>query len=154
MKKCLLLLISILLLTGCYDYKELKDIDVITGVGIDYEDGEYVVTLEILRATTSGDKPEMNTVLIKSEDEVFSNAFESNYTKISKLPYFSHLQLIVVSEEVAKEKGLQEIMDFLLRTSRIGNTFYTAVSNGQSAYEIFDNKQKEEAVATYLEVCL
>ena len=150
MKKIFLVIFSLFLLTGCYDYKELKDIDVITGIGIDYEDGEYIVTLEVLRATASGDKPEMKTVLIKSEDEVFSNAFESNYTKISKLPYFSHLQLIVVSEEVAEEKGMQEIMDFLLRTSRIGNTFYTAVANGHSAYEIFDNKQKDEAVATYL----
>lgn len=150
MKKFLLLIISIFLLTGCYDYKELKDIDVITGVGIDYEDGEYVVTLEILRATASGDKQELKTVLVQSEDEVFSKAFETNYTKISKLTYFSHLQLIVVSEEVAQEKGMQEIIDFLLRTSKIGNTFYTAVANGYSAYEIFDNKQKDEAVATYL----
>ena len=40
MKK-IILIIFIVLLTGCYDYRELNDIAIISGVGISKEDNEY-----------------------------------------------------------------------------------------------------------------
>lgn len=148
MKKILLLILCIFLLTSCSDYKELKDIDIITGIGVDYEDNEYTVTLEILKSKASGDKEETETVLVSSSDEIFSNAFESNYTKISKDPYFSHLEVLFISEDVCKEKGIQEIADFLLRTFRTNNSFYTVVTKDSSAYDILDNKQDNTSVSS------
>ena len=116
MKKLILLFTCILFISGCYDYKELKDIDIITGVGVDYEDGKYKVTLEVLKATAKDNKEEQNTILIDASDEVFSKAFESTYTKFDKQPYFSQLKLLLISEDVAKDPGIQELTDFILRT--------------------------------------
>ena len=46
MKKILLVLMC-LMMCGCYDYKELNQISIIGGIGIDY-DNEYIVSLEII----------------------------------------------------------------------------------------------------------
>ena len=38
MKKIIILITSILLLTGCYDNIELNQMYIVTGIGIDYQD--------------------------------------------------------------------------------------------------------------------
>ena len=147
MKKIILLIICILFISGCYDYKELKDIDIITGIGVDYEEGKYKVTLEILEATAKDNKEEQNTILIESSDEIFSKAFEGTYTKLSKQSYFSQLKLLLISEEVAKNPGIQELTDFILRTSKIGNCFNVAIAKDSSAHDMFNAKQDNKTVA-------
>ena len=47
MKK-IILIIALFLLTGCYDYKEINNLGIISAIGIDYQDDEYNVTLEVL----------------------------------------------------------------------------------------------------------
>lgn len=147
MKKILLLLF-IILFTGCYDYKELKNIDIITGIAVDYEDDEYTVTMEILKIEANGDNTEEKPKLISSTDEIFSKAFETNYSQISKDPYFSHLELLVLSEDLCKNKGIEEIADFFLRTTRINNNFNSIVAKDSSAYDILNNKQKNATVSS------
>ena len=40
MKKIIVLLIVILVISGCYDYKEIDDIGLISGILIDYKDNK------------------------------------------------------------------------------------------------------------------
>ena len=55
MKKLLILLIIPFILSGCYDYNELNDLAIISGIGIDYENEEYIVTYEILSTKKEGE---------------------------------------------------------------------------------------------------
>ena len=48
MKKILIIILTLLLCTGCFDYKEINDLAIINAIGVDYENDEYVITLEIL----------------------------------------------------------------------------------------------------------
>lgn len=47
-EKILIIILTLLLCTGCFDYKEINDLAIINAIGVDYEDDEYVITLEIL----------------------------------------------------------------------------------------------------------
>ena len=47
MKK-IILIISLFMLTGCYDYQEINDLAIISAIGVDYKDDEYIITLEVL----------------------------------------------------------------------------------------------------------
>ena len=55
MKKLGILLVMLsFLLTGCVRIPSLQDMAVVQGVGVDYEDGEYQLTLQVFSAEGSG----------------------------------------------------------------------------------------------------
>ena len=47
-RKIFILLPLLLFLTGCYNYYELNDLAIVTGIGIAYSNHEYEVTVEIV----------------------------------------------------------------------------------------------------------
>ena len=47
MKKILIIISVILLTSGCYNYQELNDYAIATGMAIDYEDEQYEVSMLI-----------------------------------------------------------------------------------------------------------
>ena len=47
MKKLLLIIISLCFLTGCYNYNELEDLSVVSSMIIDYQDDNYLISLEV-----------------------------------------------------------------------------------------------------------
>ncbi|MGM9834545.1 MAG: Ger(x)C family spore germination protein [Bacilli bacterium] len=149
MKKIFLFL-ACLILCGCYDYKELKDIALITGVGVDYKDGEYSITLEILTPTPKEAGDTEKTRLVSNSGKTFSDAFKHTYKELGKVPNFSQLQMIFISESTAKDIGLQEIFDDLFRSSRVNNNFYLAIANDCTSYEILNNKQKNDTTSNYI----
>jgi hypothetical protein len=51
MKK-IILLIVIILLGGCYDYRELNDMAIVDGILIDYVDYEYKVYLNVIKSNS------------------------------------------------------------------------------------------------------
>ena len=50
MKRILIIVSLVLLLCGCYDYRELNDMSIVTGIGIDYKDNKYIVSLEVTKS--------------------------------------------------------------------------------------------------------
>ena len=62
MKKIILLL-SIFLLTGCFDYTELNDLSIVSMIIIDKIDNNYSVSFEILNDQKTKDE-EVNTSII------------------------------------------------------------------------------------------
>ena len=49
MKKIILILFCLFMVTGCFDYRELNDINIINSIGVDYIDDEYVVYFETIK---------------------------------------------------------------------------------------------------------
>ena len=53
MKRILMLLSMLsLLLSGCWDNKEVQDINYITALGIDYKDNKYIIYVQMLDFAT------------------------------------------------------------------------------------------------------
>ena len=48
MKKIILLFILLFSLTGCFDYVEIDDLVIITGMLIDYKDNEFEITSQVI----------------------------------------------------------------------------------------------------------
>ena len=49
MKKIIFIIGIVLLISGCYDYRELNDMSIVSGIGIDYVDNQYKVIFEKAR---------------------------------------------------------------------------------------------------------
>ena len=112
MKKLLILLIIPFILSGCYDYNELNDLAIISGIGIDYEDEEYVVTYEILSTKKEGEtSASSSTYNVTSRGKTVVEAFSNNGNLMDKVPYFEHVDVVVISEEIAKN-NLKEVGEY------------------------------------------
>lgn len=114
----LLSFICLLLLSGCWDKSELNELAVATGIGIDKADDGYLVSVQTVNSSevtsqlgTSGFMP----VFVRSEtSSTMYDAIRKLSLTNSKRPYGSHLQVLVISEEIAKEE-IGNILDYFSR---------------------------------------
>ena len=72
MKKLIILLSCLFIFTGCYDYNELNNIAVVSGMAIAYKDGKYETTLEIINAKKSdtNQSEQTSTMLVTGSGDV------------------------------------------------------------------------------------
>lgn len=127
MKKIILLII-ILLLSSCYDYQELNDINIISSIGIDYKDNNYEVSLEIVNSEKDGSSTKISTEIVKGTSDNIANAFNKAISASDKEVYMEHLKLLILSDSVAKE-GIDNIIDFTIRDIHLTNNFSIVLTN-------------------------
>src|SRR5690606_3089106 len=111
-KQIVLLLIAILFLsslTGCWSRREVADLAIVVGLGIDKnEEGEYVVSVQVINpsetatSTMGGGYTTAATTYSTSGKIVFEALRKLSKEAPRKL-YLAHLRMIVIGEEVAKE---------------------------------------------------
>ncbi|WP_044642215.1 Ger(x)C family spore germination protein [Risungbinella massiliensis] len=135
---CILLLLF--MTTGCWSKKELNELAIMSGVGIDKtEDGEFQLTAQVILpseiATQTGGGNRTPVVIYK---ETGKTIFETvrKLTKYSpRKLYWSHLRVIVFGEALAKE-GIAKAIDFISRDHEMRTDFYLLVAKGTSAEQI------------------
>jgi len=143
MKKIKILFIIIfvsLISTGCWNYNELNDLAITTGIAIDIKDEKYIVSYMIANAKKSQGETksqESNSVVYTGEGNSISSAYMNLNSKISKIPYISHLEVLVISEDAAK-KGVIDIIDFLMRNPESRKEFFVVLSKNTTASSILE----------------
>ena len=125
MKK-IILVILLLLTTGCYDFKELNSLAIIEAIGVDYQDNEYIVTFEILndkKLENTNIDTARKTTLVTTKDKQFVKAFEDAIKATPKDAYFYQLKLLLITEDLASH-GIGDIADYLLRLHKVNKSLY------------------------------
>lgn len=133
--KFIILLLPIFLLTGCWNYNELNNLALITGISIDKENDEFIMNYMISNAKkndSSSNGSEASTVLYEGKGNTLAKAAENINQKLPKIPYLSHAEVIIISEDIAKENMLK-VMDFLLRNPESRKEIYLLISKGSKA---------------------
>ena len=126
--------------SGCWNYRELNELAITTGVAIDIKDDKYIVSYMIANAKKTQDnssKSEANTVVLSGEGESISEAYVNLNSKNPKIPYISHLEVIIISEDAAKE-GVTKMLDFLMRNPESRKEFYVVLSKDTTAKSILE----------------
>ena len=135
--KNIILLFFILLLTGCYDYKELNNIALVVGASIDYIDNNYELNLEIL----NDDELSQNRVYyVNSSGNSFKEAFHNASLKINRIPLYSHIKVMILSNDIIKNK---DFINYIINNHNITNKFYI-VGSKDNAYDILKFKDQKE----------
>ena len=139
MKKFIVVLLIIpILMTGCWNYNELNDLAITTGFAVDYEDGEYKVSVLIANAQkteSSAKEGESQTTVYSGTGKTIIDAIKEVDKKSPKGLYIGHLSVVVVSKEVA-EKGIFEMADYLMRSAESRKKFYFVIAKDCKAKEI------------------
>ena len=133
--KIFLILLIPFILCGCYNYNELENLSICTAMAFDLEDDLYKVSYLIANAKkneASSEKGEAQSVIYNGMGKSISEAVDDLITTIPHEPYVTHLKTIIISDELAK-KGVQNILDFLLRYPESRNKFALYITDNEKA---------------------
>lgn len=155
MKTLPLVLITIILipiLTGCWNRRELNELALVVAMSIDKSGNQYSISAQVVdpgevsvSARGGGRAP------VTTYDEKGKHLFEAVRRMTTVSPrklYWSHLQMLVISEEVAKD-GLNNILDFFTRDNEFRKDFYIVVSKNIQAKEILRNLTSIEKIPAH-----
>ena len=150
MKKIILILLIPLFLGGCYDYNQLDDLAIISGIAIDYKDQQFEVTFEIISTKKEGETSASNsTYLVSSKGENLVYAFTKAANQMDKIPYFEHVEIIIFSENIARYH-LKDCVDYLIRSERLRNEFYATIAWGDAKDLISASSKEHPIVSSFL----
>lgn len=137
MKKVIILISLMFILGGCYNYKELNNYSIATGMAIDYEDNKYEVSMLISNSSKNSSEQgsSYQTVVYSGEGKTIYEAIKNVGLISPKEIYIGHLSVIVISENTAKE-GLYKSLDFLLEEPRSKKNFYVVLAKGDKAKDV------------------
>lgn len=144
MKK-LFILILCLFLTGCYNYKELNKIAIVSSISIDKKDNNYLVGAQVLNVKPKDDTNSSNVIVYEEEGKTIEEALRNITKKSNKKLYGGHLSKLVISEEVAKD-GIIDIVDLFQRLPEIKDEFTIAVSKGIEANKVIKVMTSPESI--------
>jgi len=142
------LLILSLILTGCWDGRELNEIAITLALGIDKVDDKFqvsaqvVVPSEVSMMQSSGRSA---VTLFQTEGETVYEAIRKMTIDIPRKVYPGHLRVLVIGEELAKE-GVGESLDLLSRDWEFRSDFFVVIAKEMSAREILNVTTTMESI--------
>ena len=119
--KIAILLIVVFMFNGLKDARQLNELSILSAVGIDInEEGEYIVTSQVLNTqktdSSSGSSGGGTSVVTyETQKKSVHEALRSTIEKVPNKLYIAHLELLLISEEAAKNNDLLDTIDFFLR---------------------------------------
>jgi spore germination protein KC len=134
---CLLLILTlVLLLTGCWNRRELNELAIAIGLGIDKQGDRFRVSVQVVDpgavSSKKGASQGAPATLFTEEADTIFEAIRKITTISPRKMYFSHLRICVISESVATE-GMAKSLDLLSRDHQFRSDFYLVVTKGNSA---------------------
>ncbi len=131
-------MLTTLFLSGCWDKRELNEISITMGIGIDELDDQFVVTAQAVvpsEVSVKGSTGGSPVTLFKGEGETIVEAVRQLSVITPRVIYPGHLRILVISESVA-EKGLGDTLDFFERNWELRSDFYIVIARDMTAEEI------------------
>lgn len=139
--RCVVLLIILSLATGCWDRREMDDLALIMGSGIDLtDDGLIEVSYQIAlptgipSAVKSGGS-QKQVVVISAKGDDFQEANGRIQEQMSRYIYYGHREVFLIGENCARH-GLNQIQDLFTRFSETRYNSYVLTTYGTTAKEI------------------
>ncbi|WP_216830965.1 Ger(x)C family spore germination protein [Alkalihalobacterium elongatum] len=142
------------LLTGCWNAQELTDLSLISAVGIDKTDqGEFNVSFQIINAgevatgQEGGQRNAVTTIVYSSPGQTVFEAIRRTTKKVPRKIYFPHTSLIVISEQFAKEEGIDKLIDWFERDHEFRTNIQVVIARNITAEEILMIQSPVERIA-------
>ncbi|NLD46364.1 MAG: Ger(x)C family spore germination protein [Clostridiaceae bacterium] len=140
----ILMSLNAVLSTGCWNYREIDDVDIVAGVAVDKgTTAKYLVTVEIVQVS-GGRESKTSSDIISIEGESMFDAARNQIAVSGKRLYWAHSKVIIISEDIARE-GLLDVIDWYLRDAETREDVNILVSRADTAREILVESMEDKA---------
>jgi spore germination protein KC len=136
-----LLTIIVLFLSGCWGKREITELAFVSAYALDVnEEGKYVVTLQVVNPGNvagglqgGGGQSSPPTIVYSVTGHNLSDMNTLITQEISRRPYYAHTELVIISDELAREEGLPPVMDELERDIQFRTTTTVVIAKDTKA---------------------
>lgn len=137
--KTLILLITLFSLSGCFNYKEINEYAIVSGISIDKKEDDpskYEVGIQIMNAKKDEESDNSLITIYKSDGDTIYEAFEKIMLDSPKELYLGHNEVVVIGENLLKEKNPLNYLDYFLRDSQVEKDSLVMVAKDDKAYDV------------------
>ncbi|AIQ59622.1 Ger(x)C family spore germination protein [Paenibacillus borealis] len=117
--------VIVLMLTGCWNSRELNDLAIVSGIGIDLvpETNEFKVTFQLVNPSSTASSFSASTgqpsiVVVSSTDKTLFGALRRASKRVTRQLFFAHTQLVILGESLARS-GINEVFDIFERSHEL-----------------------------------
>jgi len=156
----LLLLGVMITQAACWDHREVEQLGIVMATGVESAAGGRVrIIMQNVNPTALGkgagggggggpmgaaNKPYRNRSI---EGDTISEAIRDASREAPRQLFFAHNQVIILSEELVRKRGLQEVVDFFQRDPHMRRTTWIIVGRGDLASLLDEPGQLETTPA-------
>ena len=137
--KILIIVFILISLCGCQNYSEINNYAIVSGISIDKgknNPNNYIVGIQIMNAKKDEESDNSLITFYKAEGNTIFEALQKIMLDSPKELYLGHNEVIVISEELLKEKNPLNYLDYFMRDSKVEKDSMVMASKGTKAYEI------------------
>lgn len=149
-KKCICLVLVLLLLplAGCWSYRGLDEITIVAGMAVDKdaESGKYMLSFEFVDIGFAAQNEAPESKILESEGKTLFEAIRMAKRKVRNRLYFGHTQIMVISQEIARKEDIGKLLDFVMRDGETRETMLLCISQEQTALDVFKASGLEENI--------
>lgn len=137
----ILIVIILPFLSGCWNYRDVDRISIVSGITVDKspDNSKYLLAAEIVEVETGGRESILSSSKVNAEGETFFDALRNMISTAGKKLFLSHMKVVVVSQDIARE-GLIQIIDFIARDAEPRYELNLMISKEETACEILNYK--------------
>jgi spore germination protein KC len=149
----LILVMTMMLLTGCWNRVEVNDIAIVTAIGLDLTEDERVrLSLQVANPTklgptggSAGGSNGKSTFVISETGVTVSEAYRQLQGKLPRRIFFSQSRVLLIGEDLAK-KGVSSIIDFHTRYHEPRINSFIMFTKGEAS-ELLNSMPNLESVS-------
>lgn len=150
-RRCFILVCALMLiLTGCWNNRELEDIGIAVAMGIDKVDDQYIVTVQLVNPSSisarMGDSSRAPIVTYQEKGKTIFEAIRRLTKTAPRKTFYPHLKMLVIGEKLARD-GFAKSIDLLARDQEFRSDFYVVVAKDHRAYEVLNVLVPVEKIA-------
>ena len=139
MKIKIFIILSLCFLTsGCWNYNELDDFAIVTGMGIDEHEDGYKISLVISNSQStqgSSREGEAQTTVFTGVGNNITEAISSIDMKTPRNLYLGHMAVVVIDENVARN-DINIVLEALTRNPESAKKYHITLAKNKKAEEI------------------
>lgn len=147
MKKAIAILLLILLLGGCSSTTEIDKLMIVSGMSIDKRDDGYKIITQIVNMANS-DQNELSPILLESKGTTIVSALRTLPGLEGQRLYFTHAQVILVSEEYMRSIGVEHLINLINLEPRFRSSINLAVTS-KNASEVIATEPKTDPISCF-----
>ncbi|XQY93132.1 Ger(x)C family spore germination protein [Metabacillus sp. HB246100] len=140
LKKIVFIMMVFSLLTGCWSRKELTDLAIVSAMGIDKVDEQYILTVQVINPGDIAGKTLTTRVAVSTYKVTGKSIIEAIRKLTKNAPrklYFAHLRLLVIGEKLARE-GISNSLELISRDHEFRTDFYILVAQDHPSSAILN----------------
>ncbi|MCM3175821.1 Ger(x)C family spore germination protein [Paenibacillus sp. MER 99-2] len=135
-------LVVLPLLTGCWDRQELNQLGIMLGLGIDKDGDKIKVSAQVvvpaeISSKSGGGRGTPVTQYQATADSMLEAIQKLTETSPRRI-FMAHVRILVFGEEYAREEGIYDVMEGLMREPTVRPDYYVMVARKTQASKVLD----------------